>query len=128
MSTRVAEAAYLERKCAKLLGNNDELSLWNEYVKLYAYSNRIQYAKMHIGDYYKEKKKYRQACRYYQKVDPNGLDEEAQVDYNFNAGYSFFMEEEYDEALVYFNRIKGKTHKHSSSVNYYYSHIQYIKA
>jgi len=127
ISSRVAEAAYLQRVCAQKLDNGDMEFLWEDYIQRYPYSNRLPYAHMNMGDYFKKKSKYRQASRWYEKVDANGLDKETNVDFNFSAGYALFMQQKYDEALVYFNAIKGQDNKYNSSVEYYYSHIQYEK-
>nr|WP_319398717.1 tetratricopeptide repeat protein [uncultured Carboxylicivirga sp.] len=127
VSVRAAEAAYLQRVCSQKLENGDMEYLWNDFIQKYPYSNRLPYANMHMGDYYKEKNKFRQASRWYEKVDANGLDKETQVDFNFSAGYALFKQEKYDEALVYFNKIKGMDNKYYTSVLYYYSHIQYEK-
>ena len=127
MSARVAEAAYLQRVCSQKLDNGDMQYLWEDYIKNYPYSNRLPYANMHMGDYYKDKDKFRQATRWYEKVDANGLDKETRIDFNFSAGYALFKQQKYEEALVYFNKIKGQNNKYYTSVQYYYSHIQYEK-
>ncbi|MCT4591689.1 MAG: tetratricopeptide repeat protein [Carboxylicivirga sp.] len=126
-SSLVAEAAYLSRRCAQKLENDDVEYLWESYLKEFPYSNRVHYARMHLGDYYKDKRKYKQAIRWYDRVKAKSLDDEAQVEYYFSTGYSHFMLEDYDKALVNFNRIKGKSDKYNSSVQYYYAHIQYVK-
>ncbi|MBR8534894.1 tetratricopeptide repeat protein [Carboxylicivirga sediminis] len=126
-ATLIAEAAYLERICAQKLENDDVQYLWESYLAEYPYSNRLHYAKMHLGDYYKDKNKYRQATRWYDKVKPSALDKETQIDYYFASGYALFMQEEYDAALAKFNKIRGQKHEYSSSVQYYYAHIQYQK-
>ncbi|WP_430815587.1 tetratricopeptide repeat protein [Carboxylicivirga sp. RSCT41] len=126
-SSLVAEAAYLSRVCAQKLENEDVKYLWESYLLEYPYSNRLHYAKMNLGEFYMDQKKYKQASRWYDKVKASALDEETQVEYYFSAGYALFMLEEYDAALVKFNKIKGRDHKYSSSVQYYYAHIQYQK-
>ncbi len=126
-SSLKAEAAYLERLCAQKLENDDVQYLWESYLADYPYSNRLHYAKMHLGDFYKDKNKYKQATRWYDKVKPSALDKETQIDYYFSSAYSLFMQEEYDAALVKFNKIRGQEHKYTSSVQYYYAHIQYQK-
>ncbi|MBI9062512.1 MAG: tetratricopeptide repeat protein [Marinilabiliaceae bacterium] len=126
-SSRVAEAAYLERVCAQKLNNEDVLFLWEEYVKSYPYSNRLPYAYMNVGDYFKNKGKHRQATRWFEKVRPKGLDKDTRIDYYFSYGYSLFSNEEYDRALSMFNQIKDADHEYYSSVKYFYSHIHYVK-
>ncbi|MCU4175936.1 tetratricopeptide repeat protein [Carboxylicivirga sp. N1Y90] len=128
VSARVTEAAYMQRVCAQKLSNEDAQYLWEEYIQNYPSSNRLPYANMNIGDIYSAKNKYRQASRWYEKVNANGLDKVTKVDYHFAAGYSLFMQKKYDEALIQFNHLKGKDNKYNSSVLYYYSHIQYEKA
>ena len=127
VSSRVAEAAYLERVCAQKLNNEDVLFLWEEYEKSYPYSNRLPYAYMNVGDYFKNKGKHRQATRWFEKVRPKGLDKDTRIDYYFSYGYSLFSTEEYDRALSMFNQIKDADHEYYSSVKYFYSHIHYVK-
>ena len=126
-STMTAEAAYLSRVCAQKLENDDIKFLWESYLLKYPYSNRLHYAKMHLGDYYKDQSKYKQAVRWYDRVKVNALDKDTQVEYLFSSAYALFMLEEYDKALVKFNKIRGKGTKYDSSVQYYYAHIQYKK-
>lgn len=121
----VSEAAYLSRVCAQKLENEDVKYLWESYVQDYPYSNRLHYAKMHLGDYYKDLNKYKQAARAYDKVKASALDDDTKIDYYFSSAYVLFMMEEYDRALSKLNKIKGKDHKYASSVQYYYAHIQY---
>ena len=127
VSTKVAEAAYLLRVCAQELENDDVKFLWEDYIQRYPYSNRLPYAKMNMGHYYKSTNKYKQATRWYERVRPSTLDEETRIEYYFSSAYVLFMMKEYDKALVKFNKIKGKDHKYASAVKYYYAHIQYEK-
>ncbi|WP_289054666.1 tetratricopeptide repeat protein [Carboxylicivirga marina] len=126
-SSMVAEAAFLTRVCAQKLENDDVKYLWESYLLKYPYSNRLHYAKMHLGDFYKDQNKYKQASRWYDKVKASALDDDTQTEYYFSAGYTLFMLEEFDKALVKFNKIKGRDNKYHSSVQYYYAHIQYQK-
>jgi len=127
VSTQVAEAAYLARLCAQKLDNEDVKFLWEDYIQNYPYSNRLPYAKLNMGHYYKDKRKYKQAARWYEKVRAKALDGENRTEYYFSYGYVLFRQKEYDKALVYFNRIMGKDNKYAASVKYYYAHIQYEK-
>ncbi len=126
-SSLIAEAAYLERVCAQKLENDDVEFLWESYLNEFPYSNRLPYAKMHLGDYYKDKNKYKQATRWYDKVKASTLDKESRVDYYFSSGYTLFMLEDYDAALAKFNKIRKQDTRYGSAVQYYYAHIQYQK-
>lgn len=127
VSSKVAEAAYLSHVCAQKLENDDLKFLWEDYIRKYPYSNRLPYAKVNMGDYYKDLKKYKQASRWYEKVSPAVLDEETRTEYYFSSGYVLFMMNEYDKALLKFNKIKDRDNKYNTSVKYYYAHIQYEK-
>lgn len=127
VSSRVAEAAYLERVCAQKLNNDDVLFLWEDYIKQYPYSNRLPYVYNNVGLHFKEKGKHRQATRWFEKVAVSGLDKETRIDYYFSYGYCLFAEEEYDRALSMLNHIKNEEHEYAPSVKYLYSHIQYVK-
>ncbi|WP_430809990.1 MULTISPECIES: tetratricopeptide repeat protein [unclassified Carboxylicivirga] len=122
-----AEAAYLVAVCAQKLENDDVEYLWERYLMDFPYSNRLEYARMHLGDYFLESRKYRQASRWYDRVKVSSLDDAARIDYYYNAGYASFAQEEYDTALQRFNKIRGREHRYSAAVNYYYAHIQYHK-
>ncbi len=123
----LSEAAYYEALCATKLDNNDVLYKWESFLKYYPESNRHSYAYYHIGDYYQQKDKFNRAVRWFDKVESSGLDKETREAFYFNAGYTHFMEEDYDKALALFNKIKSHDSKYYTSVLYYYSHIQYEK-
>lgn len=127
VSARVTEAAYLQRLCAQKLNNEDVQFLWEQYIQSYPASNRLPYAYMNIGNLYSEKQKFRQASRWYDKVNVNGLDKNTKEDFYFISGYSLFKQEKYDEALIQLNHLRAKDNKYNASVLYYYSHIQYVK-
>ncbi|TAJ12751.1 outer membrane protein assembly factor BamD [Marinilabiliaceae bacterium JC017] len=126
-STLTSEAAYYNALCATHLDNDDAVVMWETFPEIYPESKRVHYAYYQLGDYYQQKKKYRQATRWFDKIRPSSLDKNTRADFYFKAGYAWFMEKDYNKALAKFNAIRGQENKYHTSVKYYYSHIQYEK-
>jgi TolA-binding protein len=126
-SVNLSEAAYYEARCATQLENEDILYKWESFLRDYPESKRLHFAYYHLGDYYQENSKFRQATRWFEKVEPSGLDKTTRNDYYFKGGYAHFMEGNYDQALSMLNEVRDTENKYYHSVLYYYSHIQYEK-
>lgn len=123
----LSEAAYYEARCAQLLENDDAPSLFENFIVKHPESNKVNYAYFHLGEMLQDDKKYRQASKQYEKVSANNLDQKTRYAYWFKRGYCLFMEEEYDQALNWFSKVKDADTQYAQATNYYYSHIQYIK-
>ncbi|MFT3738870.1 MAG: tetratricopeptide repeat protein [Breznakibacter sp.] len=126
-SALLSEAAYHEARCAQQLENDDASPLFERFIVAYPESNKVNYAYFHLGEMLQEEKKYRQASKQYEKVSANDLDGKTRYAYWFKRGYCLFMEEEYDQALNWFSKVKDAGTPYEQATNYYYSHIQYIK-
>jgi TolA-binding protein len=121
----LSEAAFYEALCATRLDNSDMLYKWESFLKDFPESNRHPYAYYYMGDYYLQKNKFSKAEKWFSKVKASGLDLKTRDAYYFKTGYTYFMEEDYDRALSYFDQVSQNNKKYSSSILYYRSHIDY---
>jgi TolA-binding protein len=124
-STLLPEAAYYEANCARELDNDDALSLYEQFLVNFPESNKVPYVQFHAGELLQDKGKFKQAVRWYEKVDAKALDQNTRSAYNFKAGYCLFMSDDIDSALPYFIKVKDIDNQFHTAANYYYSHIQY---
>ena len=86
------------------------------------------FALFELGNHYFSKSKYRQAKKYYSKVDASEYDYENYEKIQFNLGYSYFKINEMDVAKRRFERIKNKTTSpYYLRTNYFYGYICYAQ-
>ena len=124
-SNWISDAAFMKARCADQLNNDDALFLYEQFINDYPESNKVPYAYFHSGEMMQDIEKYRQATRWYEKVNSDWLDKETLYAYWFKSGYCLFMEDDYDNAITYFLKLKDIESKYYLPTNYYYSHIQY---
>lgn len=72
-----------------------------------------------IGDYYFKDSKYRDALKYYGKIQSNHLSEDLVQQIEFNQAYSLFILKDFDGSLNRFNRLAAIPGKHYYAANYY---------
>lgn len=123
--TLKSEASYYEAISASYLENKDAVFLLEDFIDEFPESNRLSYARFRLGELSQDEEKFRNATRWYDKVNSNDLDRDTRLRYAFKAGYSHFMEGNYDKALGLLGQVKDSQSPWWSSANYYYAHIQY---
>ncbi len=121
------EAVFYAARCAQQLGNGDALYLYEQFLADYPESNKNPYAQFHGGEILQESKKFKQAVRWYEKVNYQNLDSETQNAYYFKRGYSLFMDDNLNDASTWFMKLKDVESEYYQPSNYYYAHIQYTK-
>lgn len=125
--TLKSEAAYYEALSASHLDNSDAVFLLENFLEVYPESNRLSYARLRLGELAQDQEKFRNAIRWYDKVNANDLDRETRLRYAFKAGYAHFMEGNYDKAMPLLAQAKDTPSQWWASANYYHAHIQYEK-
>ncbi len=120
-----SEAAFYEALSASRLGNEDAKELLERFLVEFPESGKRPYVFFQLGELAQEDENYRQAARWYDKVEVRKLDRDTRLDYRFKYGYAHFMEGNYDKALSAFSEVRNVQSKWWSSANYYYAHIQY---
>jgi tetratricopeptide (TPR) repeat protein len=120
-----SEAQYYIAMCAIQLYNDDAEILLTKYIAENSQSPRINEACYAMAKFEYGKKKYREAVRWFKKVEKNNLSHEDQPEYYFKSGYSFYMNGDTVNARRAFFEIKDIDTKFTSPALYYYSHIAY---
>ncbi len=121
----VKEASYMHALCAMRLFNYDAEYLMISFISNYPESRNIESAYFEMGRYAYEKKRYANAIKWFTKLDKHGLSGEAQAEYYFKLGYSYFQQSMYEEARVTLSEITENDTKYTGPALYYYSHIAY---
>lgn len=123
--TLESEAAWYEALSASRLENEDATYLLENFIEEYPESNRLSHARFRLGELMHDKEKFRQAIRWYDKVEADDLDRTTRLNYYFKAGYAHFMEGNYDKAQPLLSKVKDSQSQWWGAANYYYAHIQY---
>lgn len=72
-----------------------------------------------LGDFFFEKRNYRESIRAFQKVNLNKVDYEQGSEVNFKIGYAFFQLKDNNNALRYFNAVKQQANQYKPDAHYY---------
>lgn len=121
-----AEAAYYEALCAIELFNQDSKDLLLSFVDRFPDNNHNNMVHFNLGLSEYQKKHYRSAIKYFEKVKISELEREEVYEYYFKKGYSHLKQEEFEEAKKHFAKIKDTQSRYSAPVNYYYAHLAYV--
>jgi len=122
----VDEAKYYSAQCAVHLFNRDADYLMGRYIKNHKKGNHNQDASLSMAFFQFQKKKYKNAVRWFDKVDEHKVEKEIYAEYYFKYGYCLYQKEKIDEAsLKFFEIIDSVGNEYNSSAIYYYAHISY---
>jgi len=121
------ENAYFYTSVAsKKLNNGDARQKLLKYVELYPDGGNASLAYFHLGEMEYLSKRYREAIKAFEKVNPSLLSYNDLVDYRFEIAYSYFANKEFDKALRLFKEFKDVEDKYYHQSNYYYAYITYV--
>ncbi len=121
-----AEAAYYEALCAIELFNQDSKDLLLGFVENFPENNHTNRVHFNLARSSYQKKHYRSAIRYFEKVSLKDLEQEERYEYHFKKGYSHLREDDFATARKEFASVKDASSRYSAPVNYYYAHLAYI--
>ncbi|MBP3254659.1 MAG: tetratricopeptide repeat protein [Bacteroidales bacterium] len=113
--------------CAYYLMNDDVEELFNEYITLFAASERTTKAVFYIANWYIQKGEYAKALQTYQTIGAEALGKSEYMEYYYKIGYCLFLNGSYERALSSFEKVKDSESVYSSPAKYYYAHILYEK-
>ena len=119
------QAEYYAAKCALFLFNNDAEYRLFVFISNHPESSLVKKAVFEMALFQYQKKSYRKAIEYFNRVDVASLNEQETSEYYFKLGYSYFMRKDYDKAKLAFYEIKDIRSDYSSPAIYYYAHIAY---
>ena len=122
-----ADAEYYSALCALELFNPDAEFLLTRFIAGNPENNKANDAYFFMARHQYNNKKYSKAIEWFEKVDAGRLTHDQSAEYHFEAGYCYFMQENYDKARLHFFEIKDIDTKYTAPALYYYSHIAYIQ-
>ena len=118
---------FYAAKCAVYLFNNDAEFRLFAFISNHPESSLIKKAIYEMALFQYQKKSYRKAIEYFNKVDISSLSEEETAEYYFKLGYAYFMHRDYDKAKLAFYEIKDIKSDYTAPAIYYYAHIAYME-
>lgn len=119
------KAAYYEGISALELFNNDAVTLLENFIRNYPESIYSEGIYFRLGRYFYQKKNYKEALAYFNKLKASDVEVDEQEEFYFKLGYSNFEENKMSEARSAFHEIKDGSSQYSAPALYYYSHIAY---
>ncbi len=124
-SSWAEQSSYYRAMCALFLYNKDAEALLEDFSLSYPASPLEQQAALTAADYYFNKRNYRKAGEWFDKVDQNSLKGEKRGEYLFKSGYCQYMGRERELAKLKFAQAKTLPGQYATSAQYYYAHIAY---
>jgi len=125
-ANNLENAYFYTAVASKKLNNGDAKQKLLNYVELYPDGGNASYAYYHLGEMEYLTKRYREAIKAFEKVNPALLSYNELVDYRFQIAYSYFANKEFDKALKLFKEFKDVKDKYYHQSNYYYAYITYL--
>ena len=126
-ATARSDAQFFDAICALRLNHRNAESKVETFLEDYPESVKANPAAFEMGNYHFQKKRYRRALRWYQKMKTKKLRIDDLNEYTFKSGYCYFDNKEYDRALGYFQELIGQSGSYTADSKYYYGYIQYMK-
>ncbi len=124
---RKQSSLYHMAVCAALLYHEDAENLilffMSEYPE-YPQMSRLWY---YLGNYYFEKRQYKQALDAYEETDIRAISLEEYHIYKFKKGYCYFMQEDYNAAKPLLKEASLVDNQYKNKALFYYSHILYTE-
>ena len=127
------EPLLIEKAKLYMLLNDVKLERRNSHSELAKYlrseqeSNMTNLATFTLACYYFDQEKYRQAARWFDKVDVSNIPKDEWDETNFKMAYSFFKDNEYDKSKPLFRKISVQDGKYFVEANYYLGYIYYLE-
>ena len=92
------DCAYYIADVAMRLGQKGADNLMLKFVEEYPSSTKRNSAFLNVAEYYFDNGEYSQSQKWYERVDSGSLSSAALERYNFNNGYGYFKNKEFDKA------------------------------
>ncbi len=93
------EAAYYEAIAALYAGSTESLMLAERFVSQYPEHPKAVLIYDEVGKYYYRQKDYPKAIEYLEKVATDRLSAERRLETQFQLGYAYFTQKQYDKAI-----------------------------
>ena len=119
------ESEYYIAFCGLRLQNADAIDNLHHFTTQYPYHPMASWCNYELGSYYFNKKELRKVIELFEKINPDLLNEDQNLERNFKLGYAYFNEKKFEKAGEYFTKIKDKEHKYTYAANYYLGYVFY---
>ncbi len=118
-----SKSAYYSAISAVQLNQKNADQLIKLFLKEYPTSVNQKSAYLNLANYYFLNENYTDALNWYVMIDEQSLSTAEKNSFNFNKGYSFFQNKQYDEAKIYFNKLLDSSN--DLEARYYLGYIAY---
>lgn len=126
-SLMYANCRYHMAVCSyQLLSRDAEYKLL-EFVEEFSENAYREKAFYYLGNIYYREKKFAKAIEIYRGVDETLLSEKEKDEYHFKYGYSLFVQEDTENAMFQFGKVKDGQSYYAPAATYYYAHIAYVQ-
>lgn len=122
-----ANAALYAAVCATELFNPDAEKMLLAFVQNHQTHTGQKLAHFHLGNIKYRQRKYDEAASWYANLEVKDIDQRRRDEFSFKKAYSNFMNDEFDIAKTYFEKITDRTSAYYSPASYYYGHIAYLR-
>lgn len=111
--------------CATYLNNEDAAFLLKDFIRKYPIHSFVPDAHFYIARFYFAKKQYKKSLDNFKEIDERNIKPDDLAEYNFKKGYSFLVDENYDEAKYLFREARKYEGQYQQKAVYYMAHIAY---
>lgn len=118
-------AEYYTGLCALYLNHQDAEFLLEKFVREHPDSPWKQHAFFELATVSFQKKSYKKALEWFEKVDERELTAEDRLEFRYKRGYSYFETGKPAEARQDFFEAKAAPGEYQQAALYYYSHVAY---
>ena len=113
--------------CAMELFNEDAAFQLEKYLQEYPTGFFVNDVQFNLGNLFFRNKNYTAAIAKYAQLSPDLLKDDERDMFYFRRGYSYFAEENFEEAKLSFQELKGRQFKFKDLTKYYVAHIAYLE-
>ena len=121
-----SEAEFYKSVSALRAGHSAGGKMVEKFIEDHPESPYINRAWFNMGDYQFEKRQYTVALRSFANVDKTDITKEEQIKLHYQAGYSYLMTDNLEQAAAEFYEIKDANNFYSKPASYYWAHIMYL--
>jgi tetratricopeptide (TPR) repeat protein len=114
---------YFHAISALKIENPGSPDLVNHFIRSYPEHPKKNEAAFILGNFYFDKKNYRESIPAYQKIDAAAIKPEQKSEIYFKTGYAYFQLKDFKNALNYFNQVKVEKGGYSADAYYYAGYI-----
>ncbi len=124
---KLADAQYYISYCALQLNNQDGEALIEAFISDHPYHPKAALAYYELGNLKYNKKNYKSAIKYFEKLYFPKLGTSLQYEAKFKLGYAYFTQKKFDKAYNMFNDLKRVQNKYQFPASYYSGYLNFEK-